>query len=190
MTLRRLAIASLCFIISACDARNPAPALQDTTPEPEAEEAVVIAPIVNPRALGLELFDSEQGISLLDVGLQDDLTGLSPPKFALHCDTRAKTLEAVAPARQLGAAAVAGPADLVVSDVVFSGEAVLVEADGAAVSLTLPLTPDLLAKIATATSARVVMGEAYAQSNPDITGAFPGFAGQCSLQSGVPLPPR
>jgi len=177
-------------VLGACEGRNPAPALSPPDRAAAAEDAAEVAPIINPRTFGLELLDGENGISLLDIGIQDDLTGLSPPKFALHCDTKAKTLEAVAPARQLGAAAVAGPAELVVSGKAFPGEASLTEADGAAVSLTLALTPTLLASIATATSARVVIGEAYAQSNPDINGAFPGFAGQCSLQSGVPLPPR
>ena len=94
-----------CFLaLAACEGRNPAPALEapasdavtgDVTPEDAY-------PAFAPTADGLELFDSETGISVLDVGPQDAITGLAPPKFALHCDTAAKTLEVVAPARQLG----------------------------------------------------------------------------------------
>jgi len=139
---------------------------------------------------GLEMFDTETGFSLVDAGIQDELTGLSPPKFAMHCNTVNTTLEAVAPARQLGAYAVAGPAEFVVSGEVFGGEAVLIDGGVAGVSLTLPLTPELLAAIATTVSARVIIADGFAESHEDTTGAFPGFAGQCSLKSGVPFPPR
>ena len=178
--------------LAACEGRNPAPAL-----EAPADEAVTgdvtpedAGPAFAPMADGLELFDSETGISVLDVGPQDAITGLAPPKFALHCDTAAKTLEVVAPARQLGDYAVAGPARYVVSGISFDGEAVLIDADGAAVSLTLPLTPELLAATATTITARLVISDGFAESNVDTNGAFPGFAGQCSLRSGVPLPTR
>jgi len=176
---------------AACEARNPAPALEVPARSAAPQEtAPAAAPVRAPAIEGLELMDSETGISALDVGPQDDLTGLAPPKFALHCDARARTLEVVAPARQLGRYAVAGPAELVVSGASFAGDAVLTDAGGAAVSLTLPLTPDLLAAIATTVSARLVIGDGYARSNDDTNGALPGFAGQCSLKSGVPLPAR
>ena len=187
-----LLLAASLAAVAACEGRNPTPALEapaaeavteDMTPEP-AEPAFA------PTADGLELFDSETGISVLDVGPQDAITGLAPPKFALHCDTAAKTVEVVAPARQLGDYAVAGPARYVVSGISFDGEAVLTDADGAAVSLTLPLTPELLAATATTITARLVISDGFAESNVDTNGAFPGFAGQCSLKSGVPLPVR
>ena len=66
----------------------------------------------------------------------------------------------------------------------------LIDADAAAVSLTLPLTPELLAATATTITARLVISDGFAESNVDTNGAFPGFAGQCSLRSGVPLPTR
>ncbi len=178
--------------VAACEGRNPSPALEAPARNAAVRDAApaAAAPARAPAVDGLELFDSETGISVLDVGPQDDLTGLAPPKFALHCDAAAKTLEVVAPARQLGRYAVAGPAELVVSGASFPGEAVLTEIDGAAVSLTLPLTPELLAAIATTVSARLIIGDGYASSNDDTNGALPGFAGQCSLKSGVPLPAR
>jgi len=178
--------------LAACEGRNPTPALEAPAAGAVTEDMTPEAaePAFAPTADGLELFDSETGISVLDVGPQDAITGLAPPKFALHCDTAAKTLEVVAPARQLGDYAVAGPARYVVSGISFDGEAVLTDADGAAVSLTLPLTPELLAATATTITARLVISDGFAESNVDTNGAFPGFAGQCSLRSGVPLPTR
>lgn len=178
--------------LAACEGRNPTPALEAPAAEAVTEDMTPEAaePAFAPTADGLELFDSETGISVLDVGPQDAITGLAPPKFALHCDTAARTLEVVAPARQLGDYAVAGPARYVVSGISFDGEAVLTDADGAAVSLTLPLTPELLAATATTITARLVISDGFAESNVDTNGAFPGFAGQCSLKSGVPLPVR
>ncbi len=185
-----LALSAAVLTLGACEGRNPAPALE----APPAETAPAVPPPSEretpPPVDGLELLDGETVISALDAGPQDDVSGLSPPKFALHCDTAAKTLEVIAPARQLGDYAVAGPAQFIASGAVFDGEAVLTEVDGAAVSLTLPLTPELLAAIATTTTARLAIGDGFAESNVDITGTFPGFAGQCSLESGVPLPPR
>jgi len=178
--------------LAACEARNPSPALQQAEPDLTIEEtALEELDTAGPMDVqGLEMFDADATISVLDTGPQDDLTGLAPPKFALHCDTATKTLEAVAPARQLGPYAVAGPAEFIVSGAVFQGEAVLKDVDGAGVSVTLPLSPELLAAVATAVTARVAIGDGFAESNADTNGAFPGFAGQCSLKSGVPLPPR
>jgi len=190
---KRVLLAACLCGLAACDARNPKPALETATPPDFAIEEAALPEIETaPRTEdGLELQDSENGISVLDAGPQDEVTGLQPPKFALHCDAAAKTLEAVAPARQLGAYAVAGPAQLVISGESHAGEAVLVETeDGSAVSLTLPLTPDLLAELATTLTARLVIGDGYAESHLDRNGTFPGFAGQCSLKSGVPLPVR
>lgn len=185
-------LAATLAALAACEGRNPTPALEAPAAEAVTEDTAPEAaePTFEETEQGLELFDSEAGISILDVGPQDDITGLAPPKFALHCNTAAKTLEVVAPARQLGPYAVAGPARYVVSGISFEGEAVLTEAGAASVSLTLPLTPDLLAETATTITARLVIGDGFAESNVDTNGAFPGFAGQCSLKSGVALPTR
>lgn len=177
---------------SACGGRDHTPNLEASATAEVADDALPVEPepIIDPSVSGLEMFDTEAGFSLVDVGIQDDLTGLSPPKFAMHCNTANKTLEAVAPARQLGSYAVAGSAQFVVSGRAFEGEAVLVNDNGAGVSMTLPLTPELLSAIATTVTARIIIGDGFAESHDDINGAFPGFAGQCSLKSGVPFPPR
>lgn len=194
MKLERLLLAACVAALAACEARNPVPALEaeppavdDSIEETALDEIEGLEPI---NLRGMELFDGDATISVVDMGPQDDLTGLSPPKFALHCDPSAKTLEAVAPARQLGVYAKPGPASLVVSGQAFDGEAAVTEDDGAEVSLTLPLSPELLEAVATTVTARVVIGDGFAESNVDSNGAFPGFAGQCSLKSGIPLPPR
>jgi hypothetical protein len=189
---RAVLLAASLLALAACEGRNPTPALEAPAAEAVTEDLTPEAaePAFAETAQGLELFDSESGISVLDVGPQDAITGLAPPKFALHCNTAAKTLEVVAPARQLGPYALAGPAQYVVSGTPFDGEAVLTDSGGAAVSLTLPLTPELLAATATAITARLVISDGFAESNADTNGAFPGFAGQCSLKSGVPLPVR
>lgn len=194
MHRKALALVVSLAMLGACEARNPSPALEPAVQAPDL--SIEEAPLdeietTGPMGFrGMEMFDGETTISVLDAGPQDDLTGLAPPKFALHCDTADKTLEAVAPSRQLGMYAVAGPAALVVSGTAFEGQAALTETEGGAVSLTLPITPELLAAIATATTARLVIGDGFAESNIDTNGAFPGFAGQCSLESGIPLPPR
>jgi hypothetical protein len=194
MKCRALALAVCVAALAACEARNPVPALESAQPEPDMTiEETALDEIEGAAPMnfqGMEMFDGDTTISVIDTGPQDDLTGLSPPKFALHCDTADKTLEVVAPARQLGVYAVEGPAALVVSGVSFPGEAVLTEAEGAAINMALPLTPELLEAIATTVTARVVIGDGFAESNADTSGAFPGFAGQCSLESGIPLPPR
>lgn len=190
MTRFTLALLVAVLVLGACEGRNPTPALEASPVEAAPVEAQPAEPETPPPVDGLELLDGENVISALDAGPQDDVSGLSPPKFALHCDTAAKTLEVIAPARQLGDYAVAGPAQFIASGAAFDGEAVLTEVDGAAVSLTLPLTPELLAAIATTTTARLAIGDGFAESNIDINGTFPGFAGQCSLESGVALPPR
>jgi hypothetical protein len=189
ITIRILAIGALA--LAACEARNPAPAIEAEPVVEVAEEAPPeeIAPLAE-DLVGLEILDSETGVTLIDTGPQDSVTGLAPPKFALHCDSAAKTLEVVAPARQLGDYAVAGPAEFLASGAPFAGEAALAEADGTVMRMTLPLSPDLLAAIATATTARLVISDGFAESNTDTIGAFPGFAGACSLRSGVELPER
>jgi hypothetical protein len=193
MTRNVFLLAACVAALTACEARNPKPALQEPAAPDTAIEESALPEIEAPVRYedGLELFDSESGLSVLDVGPQDAVSGLQPPKFAVHCDAAAKTLEAVAPARQLGPYAVAGPAQLVASGTVFEGAAVLTETeDGAAVSLTVPLSPELLAAVATTLTVRLVIGDGYAESHLDQNGTFPGFAGQCSLKSGVPLPVR
>jgi hypothetical protein len=176
--------------LAACEGRNPAPMLEAPTAKAvvEADLPDEKNPKIVPEFPGLELFDSDTGFSILDTGPQDAVTGLAPPKFAVHCDTASKSMRVVAPARQLGPYAVAGPAQFVVSGQTFTGDAVLTDTDGASVSMTLPLTPELLAAVATTITARLVIGEGFAESNSDSNGALPGFAGQCSLKSGVPLP--
>lgn len=194
MKLNALLFAASLAALVACEARNPVPALEadapvadDTIEETALQEIEGLEPM---NLRGMDLFDGDATISVVDMGPQDDLTGLSPPKFALHCDPSAKTLEAVAPSRQLGIYAMPGPASLVVSGQAFEGEAAVTEDEGAEVSLTLPLSPELLEAVATTQTARVVIGEGFAESNIDTNGVFPGFAGQCSLKSGIPLPPR
>lgn len=188
----RLPIILLAAALAACGAeRDHTPALQkpaakvEVTPAPAEDQ-----PLLEIPSRGLELLDTETGLTAIDIGPQDDVSGVSPPKFALHCHTAEKTLEVAAPARQLGAYAVAGPASFVASGRSFSGEAVLATGDSTEMRMTLPLTPELIAAVATTYSVRLVIGDGFAESNTDINGVFPGFAGQCSLQSGVPLPPR
>jgi hypothetical protein len=192
-TMKSLTAVSILSLagLAACGGRDHTPSLEAPAAA-VVEEALPVEPepAIDPSVTGLEMFDTETGFSLVDVGIQDELTGLSPPKFAMHCNTVTKTLEAVAPARQLGSYAEAGPAQFVVSGEAFPGEAVLVNDNGTGVSMTLPLTPELLAAIATTVSARIMIGDGFAESHDDINGAFPGFAGQCSLKSGVPFPPR
>ena len=172
----------------ACEARNPSPALEKVAhePGPDIEESALEK--IHPRAYGLTLVDYEDGIIVQDSAPRDELTGLAPPSFSLRCNATMKVLEVFAPARQLGEDAVAGSAQLVVSELEFPGTAELA-GGGQSIQLMLPLTPDLLAAIATTVNARLVMGDGYARSNNDTNGTFPGFAGQCSLKSGVRLPP-
>jgi hypothetical protein len=187
---RPLLLVALALAIAACEGRNPAPALDLPVAEPVEAPALEASPLPEPASAdGFELIDTPAGISIAEVAIRDELTGLTPPKFELHCNSKAKTLEAVAPARQFGEGAAAGPAAFVASGARFEGEAVMKDEGSARVSLTLPLSPDLLAAIATTVTARVVIGDSFAESNVDKTGALPGFAGQCSLKSGVPLPP-
>jgi hypothetical protein len=183
-------LAASLAVLAACGApRDHQPAVETSPQEAQAEpEPETILP--PPEMFGLELLDSENVVSILDAGPQDDISGVSPPKFALHCDTAAKSLEVLAPVRQLREYAVAGPAQFIASGEAFPGEAVIKEGDSTAVSLTLPLTPELLERIATTQTVRLVIGDGFAESNFDTNGAFPGFVGQCSLESGVPLPPR
>lgn len=189
----RLPIILLTAMVAACGAkRDHTPALQKTAPAQEAPAPAPAdgQPLLEIPSRGLELMDTETGLTAIDIGPQDEVSGVSPPKFALHCHTAQKTLEVAAPARQLGAHAVPGPARFVASGRSFAGEAVLAAGDSTEMRMTLPLTPELIAAVATTSSVRLVIGDGFAESNTDINGVFPGFAGQCSLQSGVPLPPR
>lgn len=187
----RLPIILLAATLAACGTeRDHEPVLQKPLPPEEAPDVVKEEPLLELPSRGLELLDTETGLTAIDIGPLDDISGVSPPKFALHCHTAEKTLEVAAPARQLGAYAVAGPADFIASGREFPGEAVRVMGDSTELRMTLSLTPELLAAVATTYSVRLAVGEGFAESNTDINGVFPGFAGQCSLQSGVPLPPR
>ncbi|MGA1342125.1 MAG: hypothetical protein ACO33A_03610 [Hyphomonas sp.] len=176
--------------LAACGApRGHQPAVEPGPPvvaaEPDAEGG-----LPPPAVFGLEIVDGEGLVSVLDAGPQDEISGVSPPKFALHCDTAARTLEVLAPVRQLGPYAVPGSARFIASGEAFAGDAVIKAGDITAMSLTLALTPELLERIATTQTARLAIGDGFAESNLDTNGAFPGFVGQCSLESGVPLPPR
>lgn len=187
------ALTTSLLVLAACEARNPKPALEPAEPAAPVIAESALPEIEAPVRVvdGLELVDSETGLSVLDAGPQDSVTGLQPPKFAVHCDAAARTLEAVAPSRQLGPYAVAGDASVIASGLPFEGTSVLTETeDGAAVSVTIPLSPELLQAIATTQSVRLVIGDGYAESHTDTNGTFAGFAGQCSLKSGVPLPAR
>jgi hypothetical protein len=176
--------------LAACDAsRSHQPAVEPAPPLAEAEPYAEGA-LPPPAVFGLELVDGEGIVSILDAGPQDAISGVSPPKFALHCDTAARTLEVLAPVRQLGLHAVPGSAMFIASGEAFAGDAVIKAGDITAMSLTLALTPELLERIATTQTVRLMIGDGFAESNLDTNGAFPGFVGQCSLESGVPLPPR
>lgn len=178
--------------LSACGVeRDHTPVLQPEAPAEEPEPDFVLEePLLELPSRGLELIDTETGLMAVDIGPQDVVSGISPPKFALHCHTAGKTLEVAAPARQIGPKAASGPAEFSASGETWAGEAELVEGASTVLRMTLPLTPELLAAIATTREVRLTSGEGIAQSNADINGVFPGFAGQCSLQSGVLLPPR
>jgi hypothetical protein len=175
-------------LIASCEARNPSPAFEKVAAEeaPLIEEAALEE--LAPKSYGLQLIDYDDGILVEDSGPRDQITGLAPPAFALRCNVTESVLEVSAPARQLGDRAVAGSARLVVSELEFPGEVAVANA-GQSADMRLPLTPELLAAIATTVNARLVVGAASARSNSDTNGTFPGFAGQCSLKSGVRLPP-
>lgn len=185
-------VAAGLLALSACGApRDHKPVLEpESVPEEAAPDFVLEEPLMELPSRGLELLDTETGLTAVDIGPLDDVSGVSPPKFALHCHTAAKTLEVAAPARQIGPKAASGPAEFVASGQSWTGEAELVAGDSTVLHMTIPLTPELLAAIATTQSVQLISGDGAAQSNADINGVFPGFAGQCSLQAGVPLPPR
>ena len=110
-----LALSAAVLTLGACEGRNPTPALEAPAVEAAPAEVQPAEPETPPPVDGLELLDGENVISALDAGPQDDVSGLSPPKFALHCDTAAKTLEVVAPARQLGDYHVANHVQIIAS---------------------------------------------------------------------------
>lgn len=192
MARQLILLALSALALSACNAeRDHTPALQPETPaEEEVPGYVLEEPLLELPSRGLELVDTGTGLTAVDIGPQDTVSGVSPPKFALHCHTAERQLEVSAPARQIGPKAASGPAEFSASGKTWMGEANLVEGEATVLSMRLELTPDLLAAIATAREVRLISGDGIAQSNADINGVFPGFAGQCSLQSGVLLPPR
>ena len=141
----------------------------------------------NSSTAGLEILEGDSVITVIDIGPQDQPG--ADPKFAMHCWTKTKRLTVSAPASQLGVYAKSGRGELSVSGQSFSGSATLKTQGGKHIELSVALTPSLLAAVASASTARVILGDGFAESNLDTRHVFKDFAQQCSVESGLVMSP-
>ncbi len=160
--------------LAACNPAGKAPQSAQTEASVPKEASVP----------GLELTDAPGSVSLVDAGAQDAAPG-APHGFALHCETGPKLLRVSAAASQLGPYAKAGPGEFIASGARFPGVVAIDAAHPELVEMALPLTAELLASIATTSTARLVISDGFAESNPDTSLAFRDFAHQCAEESAI-----
>jgi hypothetical protein len=110
------------------------------------------------------------------------------PAFLLECRHDSKQLKASADVNQVGAAAKAGPGQFSASGEMFDGAIALPETGAAPiVEITLPIDAKLLNAIQGATTTRIVVGDAFAESGVDSGENFEKFAQGCAALHNIAL---
>lgn len=143
----------------------------------------------NKEAAAPEAADAKgwtQGSTAGEVAL-DIREDASAPGFRLACAKAGSTLVLSAALSQVGMANMAPPFALVASGATFPATLVAGTDAGPMFSVTLPLTPDVLAAVRDATTARISVNEGYAfaESDVDAGKGFEKFAAACSTLTGV-----
>jgi hypothetical protein len=168
--MRRLLMAAACLGLIACQPSKPAAPADET-----AQGAGAAATPIFSHAKT----DTEATLSIQEAP--------DAPPFALKCAKAGPTLTFTAGQAQVGLSNMAAPYALSVSGATFPAT-LTPGSDGAALfSVAAPLTPDLLAAVRGAGTARIIVndGYAFAESGFDAGQAFETFAADCAALTGV-----
>lgn len=113
------------------------------------------------------------------------------PEFRLACTKAGPALTLTAAVAQVGIANMASPYALSLSGASFEATLVSGAADATMFSATAPLSPEVLAALRDATTARISVndGYAFAESDVDPGQAFETFAADCAALTGVAAGP-
>jgi len=158
-----IAIGSLAALAIACT--PPAP----PKPAPAASEAPMAAAFT-PR---LELMQDENSATLYN-WIAPEQSGLT-----LTCVRDSATVSASAEIAQFAANAKEGRGALVVSGASFENDVMISTQDEPAASITVNMTPALLKALAGATTARLMLGDSFAETSVDAGDTFEQFAAKC-----------
>jgi hypothetical protein len=169
-----IAIGSLAALAIACT--PPAP----PKPAPTASEAPRAAAFT-PR---LELMQDENSATLYN-WIAPEQSGLT-----LTCVRDSATVSASAEIAQFAANTKEGRGALVVSGASFEND-VMISTQGEAPSaiITAKMTPDLLKALAGATTARLTLGDSFAESSVDPGDTFEKFAAKCGELGRIKIAP-
>lgn len=167
--MRRLLMTAACLALIACQPAKPA-APADAT----AQKTSVAAPIFVHAKTAAEATLSVQDLP-------------DAPPFNLKCAKAGPTLTFTAAQAQVGMSNMAAPYALSASGASFPATLTPGSDDAALFSAAAPLTPDLLAAVRGAGTARIIVndGYAFAESGFDAGQEFETFAADCAALTGV-----
>jgi hypothetical protein len=168
-------ILALAFVaaLAACQPAAPKPPEAPATAAPEAA----------PFTPGLELLIDENGATL------HDWINADRPSFTMTCVLDSATISLSADRKQFATDAKSGPGALVVSGESFTDEAMIQEGDPGLVVLTVAMTPKSLKALAGATTARLSLGDSFAETGVDSGDTFEKFAAKCGELGKVKIAP-
>jgi hypothetical protein len=173
-TMRRIVMAATCLALIACQQEKPA--TPEAAPTESGAQTVVATVWTHAKT------ETEVAASIQDAP--------DTPPFRIVCAKAGPTLTFSAAQAQVGMANMAAPYALVVSGATFPGALTPGGDGGPTFSVAAPLTPDLLAAVSGAETARILVndGYAFAESGAGSGGAFKQFAADCAALTGLAAP--
>jgi hypothetical protein len=175
-TVNRSSIASVTLAALALACTPPA----QPTPTPAAPEAPAAAAFT-PR---LELMQDENSATLHN-WIAPEQSGLT-----MTCVRDSATVSASADMAQFAANTQSGRGALVVSGASFEDEVMISsQQDEPSAIITVKMTPDLLKALAGAATARLMLGDSFAETSVDPGDTFEQFAAKCGELGKVKIAP-
>jgi hypothetical protein len=175
-TLIRSSIASVALSALALACTPPA-APKPTPAAPEAPAAPTFTP-------SLELIQDENSATLYSWIAPDQSV------LTMTCVRDSATVSAGADMAQFAANTQSGRGALVVSGASFENDVMIsTQGDAPSANITVKMTPDLLKALAGATTARLTLGESFAESSVDSGDAFEKFAAKCGELGKIKIAP-
>lgn len=175
-TLIRTSIASVALAALAIACTPPA-SPKPTPPAPEAPAAAAFTP-------RLELMQDENSATLYD-WIEAEKSGLT-----ITCVRDSATVGASADMAQFATNTQSGRGALAVSGASFENDVMISTYDDErTATITVKMTPDLLKALAGATTARLMLGDSFAETSVDPGDTFEQFAAKCSELGKVKIAP-
>jgi hypothetical protein len=128
---------------------------------------------------GLQVLSDENSVTL------NDMNGPNKVAFSMGCKKGSKVLGLSADRDQFQKDINTIEGALVASGQSFANDDVFVDQDNTSVTMTVDLTPDVLAAVRDATTVRLALADSFGESNVDAANVFEDFAAKCAALSGV-----